>query len=416
MIDDIHYYSRVLGEELQQKAAGGLLMVTGARQVGKTTLLKRHFPELAYYNLDSVENRAWLTSCPAATWHRNPGPAVIDEIQKQPELLEKIKFAHDAGRLDRTVMTGSSQILLLKNVRESLAGRVRLLELFPLSVGELAGRGGAESLFTRLLATPAVFPEALPPLLPPAAAAPLQEAEQTVYMWGGMPALFPLPPERRREWLVDYRATFLQRDLLDLARLHDLMPFATFQKLVALRAGGIVNYADLARDCGVSPDTARRFLEYLTISYQTELLAPWSVNSTSRLIKSPKIVLLDMGILRSLTMAWELDSGELFENFVIAECIKTIRTRKLPARTYFLRTHAGAEIDLLLETGAGLIGMEIKNRKTVTDGDARHLRSLATGSGGRWLGGIVVYRGDAIKELSGPNIRAIPSWRLWGEG
>mgnify|MGYP000911711902 FL=1 len=238
MIDDNHYYARMLGGELQREGAGGLVLVTGARQVGKTTLLKKHFPGLAYYNLDAVENRAYLSSCPAAAWHRNPGPAVIDEIQKQPELLEKIKFALDEGRLERTVMTGSSQILLLKNVRESLAGRVRLLELFPLSVGELADRGGAACLFTMLLATPAVFPEALPAMLPPAAAAPLQEAERTGYMWGGMPALFSLPVERRREWLADYRATFLQRDLLDLARLHDLMPFATFQKLVALRAGG----------------------------------------------------------------------------------------------------------------------------------------------------------------------------------
>lgn len=414
MIDDMSYFNRILGDLIQEGQKSGMLLVTGARQVGKTTLLRKLFPELAYYNLDAVENRSWLLSLPAAGWHKQPGPAIIDEIQKQPELLEKIKFAHDAGSPGRTVMTGSSQILLLKHVRESLAGRVRLLELFPLSVSELAGNSSTHGLLPRLLASPAVL-DALPPIASPADAAALQEAENRIYAWGGMPALIPLDPGQKREWLADYRATFLQRDLLDLARLNDLLPFATFQKLVALRAGSIVNYADLARDCGVAPDTARRFLEYLTVSYQTELLQPWFSNQGRRLVKSPKIILFDMGILRSLTMAWEMDTGELFENFVIAECLKTIRTLKLPVRYYFLRTRAGAEVDLLLETEQGCLGMEIKNTQYVTDGDARHLRSLATELGERWLGGLVVYRGDTLRSLAGPNIKAIPSWRLWGE-
>jgi len=228
-----------------------------------------------------------------------------------------------------------------------------------------------------------------------------------------MPALLPLAPEARKEWLADYRSTYLQRDLIDLARLRDLLPFSTFQRMAALRVGGLVNFADLARDTGLSADTARRYLEYLRISYQTELLQPWFANPSRRLVKTPKLVFLDMGLLRSISATWDLDSGEYFENFLVAEMIKQIRTLKKEARPWFWRTSNGAEVDFLLETPCGIWGIEIKNRPEVDAHDTRHLRSLASDLGPRWLGGLVLYSGTRIKALGEPRLWALPSWRLF---
>jgi uncharacterized protein len=410
------YIARTLSFLLPDGTQPFLTLVTGARQVGKTTTLRHTYPEMAYLNLDSIENREFLRHQKTSYWRTAPGAAIIDEIQKQPDLMEKIKYAWDAGEIDRTVMTGSSQILLLRQVRETLAGRVRLLELFPLSPAELGAttdNEGSKTLISSLCAG-ILDLDTVAPALSPDMAAPLQAAEDYIYQWGGMPALLTMKDTERKQWLADYRSTYLQRDLSDLARLSDLLPFARFQRFVALRAASLVNYADLARDSGVAAETARRYFEYLRISYQTEFLMPWCTNQTKRMVKSPKIIILDMGILRSLTGGWELDSGELFENFIIAEMVKHIRTLKAEVELFFWRSSGGAEVDILIKTPLGIWGLEVKSRDHASSQDARHLRSLAEDFGKQWLGGIVLYRGSTIEQLEGPNIHALPSWRLWG--
>jgi predicted AAA+ superfamily ATPase len=410
MVDS--YVVRTIESILPHESEHFLIVVTGARQVGKTTLLKHSYPRFRYLNLDSVENRDFLLRQSESLWHTLIGPAILDEIQKQPELVEKVKYSWDSGALARTAMTGSSHLLLLRHIRESLAGRVRLLELFALGVGELTGLPAASNLFDRLCDDEVDIARLAPELLPEESAR-LRAAEEEVYRWGGMPALLGLGPEARKEWLADYRSTYLQRDLVDLARLRDLLPFMTFQRISALRVGGLVNFADLARDAGLSADTARRYLEYLRISYQTELLQPWFANPGRRLVKTPKLVFLDMGLLRSISATWELDSGEYFENFLVAEMLKQLRTLKKEARPFFWRTSNGAEVDIILETPRGIWGMEIKNRPEVGLRDARHLRALASELGPRWLGGLVLHRGSRIEALGEPNIWAMPSWRLF---
>ena len=408
----VSFIERDLGALLPPHDSRFLILVTGARQTGKTTLLRKAYPGLAYLNLDAIETREWLARQSSFAWASSPGPAILYEIQKEAELIDKVKFAWDGGGLPRTVMTGSSQILLLRQVRESLAGRVRLFELFPLGVGERAGIGAASCLFTSIAAGFADFAD-IPVELPPMTASPIVEAEKECYLWGGMPSLVGMEAVERKLWLADYRSTFLQRDLADLARINDLLPFSTFQRLVALRVGGIINYADLARDAGLSADTARRYLEYLRISYQTELLQPWFANPSRRLVKSPKVIVLDMGLLRSVSATWELDSGEYFENFLIAEILKALRTAKSETLASFWRTAGGAEVDLVLETPRGVFGIEIKNREEAVVGDARHLRAFSDDLGKRWLGGLVLYRGSVVRKLAEPNIWALPSWRLW---
>jgi len=396
-----------------------IVILTGARQTGKTTSARRKYPELRYINLDSPENRDALRLLSTSSWAGSVGKAVIDEAQKEPVVFEKVKYAFDSQALSFSVMLGSSQILLLKKVRESLAGRSSVFEIWPLMMSELQRIPGIASspppLLDRLISA-ADLAKVLrdePELLLDTADERCVDAEDYLLAWGGMPALLPLSSEDRWQWLKDYEYTYLERDLGDLARLDDLLPFRTFQKLSALRSGQLLNYSEIARDAGVSADTARRYLEYLRLSYQTILVQPYFKNITSSLVKTPKIYWLDVGLLRHLTGIRVEVSGSLYETMVVGEVIKWIKTMRRDVEVYFYRTRSGMEVDLLLVTQHGIIGVEIKARRSVAPPDWRALREIAGGLGGDWLGGLVIYRGSQIRKVSEPGIWAIPSQRLF---
>jgi hypothetical protein len=330
-----------------------------------------------------------------------------------------VKYSFDAGNVSFCVLTGSSQILLLKKIRETLAGRVSLYELWPLMACEIFH--GSDD---RKMAPPLVdelFKEkpldtmlgSVPGILLDDLDSRQRAAEAHLVQWGGMPVLRHLPEEERWKWLRDYEYTYLERDLSDLARLDDLEPFRKFQRLSALRSGKLLQYSELARDAGVSVDTARRYLEYLRISYQSILLQPYHRNITSSVIKTPKLYWVDMGILRQLTGFRGEPTGDLYETFVVGELFKWMKTVQRADALYFYRTRSGLEIDLLLETNQGIIGMEIKSRETVTRSDIRPLRDVAAGLGSEWRGGIVIYRGNEIRKIAEPSIWAVPSRRLF---
>jgi predicted AAA+ superfamily ATPase len=206
--------------------------------------------------------------------------------------------------------------------------------------------------------------------------------------------------------------TYLERDLGDLTRLNDLTPFRKFHQLAALRSGGLLVYSELARDAGISVETARRYLEYLRISYQAFLLPPFTRNLTSSLVKTPKLYWSDSGLWRQLTGRADEMSGGIFETYVVGEIVKYVRTIGLEVKPYFYRTRSGMEVDLLLQTSRGLLGIEIKAREQAVPSDATNLLRLEqSAGGGEWLGGLVVYRGTRIHVLR-PKVYAVPSWRL----
>jgi predicted AAA+ superfamily ATPase len=213
--------------------------------------------------------------------------------------------------------------------------------------------------------------------------------------------------------LRDYQFTYLERDLGDLARLDDLVPFRTFQKLAALRSARLLNYSEIARDASLSVDTARRYLEYLKLSYQTVLLPPYHRNVTSSAIKTPKLYWLDIGIVRSLSGFRGDLSGEIYETMVVSEMIKWMKTVQRQEEIYFYRTRSGLELDILLQTKKGMIGMEIKARSSVAPADLRPMREVAQGLGKEWRGGLVVYLGNSIRKVGEPNLWAVPSRRLF---
>ena len=421
MMSDKFIKFRFLSRFLPEESKRRLVVLTGARQTGKTTLAKSKYSGLNYINLDAPENRELLRSITTSSWAATVRNAVLDEAQKEPSVFEKVKYAFDEGTIDFTVLLGSSQILLLKKVRESLAGRVGLYELWPLLMCEIAADAArtdwSPPLLDRVLddrPLDDVLRNTAPALIGEKAEAALR-SEKHLLSWGGMPALLALNGEEERwKWLKDYEYTYLERDLSDLARLDDLNPFAKFQRLSALRSGRLINYSELARDASVSVDTSRRYLEYLRLSYQVILVQPFFRNLTSSVVKTPKLYWLDIGILRRLSGRREESGGEVYETMVVSEIYKWIRTAQRNVEVYFYRTRSGLELDLLLGLEGGrYLGLEVKSRRTVVAKDTRALKAVADSLGKAWAGGIVVYQGDEIKKIADSSIWAVPSRRLF---
>ena len=429
MSEDIHLYRFLMGR-MPDPSRKRLVILTGARQTGKTTLAKAAYPGLHYVNLDAPENREAVRSITSVSWARDVGAAILDEAQKEPAVFEKVKYAYDDGALSFSVILGSSQILLLKRIRETLAGRVSLFELWPLMMSEIretpsggspmasgraSGTLSSPPLVDRLFTASTlkeIFAD-VPGVLMDREDEAARRAEAYILQWGGMPGLLSLTDDERRQWLKDYGFTYLERDLGDLARLDDLSPFRKFQRLTALRSGCLLNYSELARDAAVSVDTARRYLEYLRLSYQTVLLHPYRVNLTSAVVKTPKVYWLDIGLLRMLSGMSGAVTGEIYETMVVGELIKWMKTVGRDGEICFYRTRSGLEVDILLDTLDGVVGMEIKNRRVIAPKDVTALKEVARGLGSRWRGGLVTYSGDAIKPLADPEIWAVPSRRLF---
>lgn len=407
---------RWMSRRLPKSSVRRLIVMTGARQTGKTTLARQAYSELRYVNFDAPENREFVRALRAMSWGKTLGAAVLDEAQKESTVFDKVKYSFDEGDIDFTVLLGSSQILLLKRIRESLAGRAFFYELFPLMLSEMAAQNEpAPPLIAQLFAAADLntLLKEQPAIRPP------QDEETTLaaldYMltWGGMPALLALNEADRRQWLQSYGHTYLERDLGDLARLDDLSPFREFQRLAALRSGQILAYSELARDAGISVSTSRRYLEYLKLSYQTFVLPPYHKNLTSTVIKTPKLFLIDTGIMRQLQGYWGAPTGALFETFVIAEIYKWVRTAGENVQLYFYRTRSGLEVDLLIQTPPGVLGFEIKSSREITAKDFRPLREVATALGSLWRGGMVVTRGAQIESLDADyRIWSVPVHRL----
>lgn len=410
---------RFLSAYLPSSSKRRLIVLTGARQTGKTTLAKEKYPELRYINLDAPENREMLRKIATPLWAKAVGNAVLDEAQKEPVVFEKVKYAFDEKGISFSLLLGSSQILLLKKIRESLAGRVAIFELWPLLMSEIYAEDYAAAVKPPLLnsifsgkSLDNIFAQ-VPPLLLGIEEGKARAAEEYMLEWGGMPALLPLSDDERWKWLQDYEYAYLERDLSDLARLDDLAPFTKFQRLSALRSGRLLNYSELSRDASVSVDTARRYLEYLRLSYQVTLLQPYYKNITSSVIKTPKLYWLDIGLLRRLSGQRGEYSGEIYETMVVNEIFKWIKTCQRNVEMFFYRTRSGLELDLLLSTENGFIGIEIKGREVIVPSDFRPIKEIASALKKKWLGGIVIYKGNEIRKLSEPQIWAVPSRRLF---
>jgi len=370
---------------LEEVGRDRLIVLTGARQVGKSTLAKRFFKNYACFDMDSPVERDVYASMTPADWRSEGDRIVIDEIQKLPELFDTVKACHDRFPEMKMVLLGSSQVALMRGVRETLAGRAAVRELYPFSLPELIRGSGTAPLGVLPEFLSADFPaEVLKKIASPRLRfSPLfgvaVKCFASYLRWGGMPKIQVASwgDEDKFDWLTDYQNTYLQRDVADLASLNDLEPFVKAQKLMALNTARLINFSDVARKSSVSSPTAKRFLRYLEMSYQVITLPSWWKNEYKRLVKTPKIHFLDPGVRRAiLARRGEVDGHE-FESAVVGEIYKQTKNHRLPLAFYHLRTRDGREVDLLIEREDGYIAIECKFSDNVSMTDARHLKELS---------------------------------------
>lgn len=361
---------------------GRIIVLTGARQTGKTTIVKQCFPEYAYFPIDNLLQSSELKKLSAEQWHNNYPKAILDEVQIEPQLISTIKATFDQFEDTRYLLLGSSQFLLLQKVKESLAGRCVIREIYPLLLTELRTNNSTEevenSFFADFIQNKKTISNVAPSFVLDAKYAVKKQAYDFYLHFGGYPALtnINLTDSERYEWLANYVKTFLERDIRDLASFRDLEPFVKLQLYLANTTSSLANYSSIAKETGVTVPTVQRYIQYMSISYQSISLQAWYSNPLKKLVKAPKIHLLDIGVLRAILQKKGVLSGGEYESAVVAEIYKQIKTYNLPLRCYHLRTQDGKEIDLLLEAEDHFIAIEVKATENADKNDARSFTGL----------------------------------------
>lgn len=365
---------RDMAEQVLQAAAQlPIVTVVGPRQAGKTTLVRETFPEKAYRTLEDPDVRAFAADDPRGFLAGLAEGAILDEIQRSPELLSYLQGMVDEDpRPGRFILTGSQHFLLMQNVSQSLAGRTAVLTLLPLSLAELgclSDRPSAESLMQR----------------------------------GFYPRLHekPLPPY---PVLRDYFQTYVERDVRQLLKVHDMLAFESFVRLCAGRVGQLLNLSSLANDAGISATTAKEWISLLETSFILFRMPPWHANVSKRLIKTPKIYFHDVGLATYLCgieepsqLATHPLKGNFFENMVVSELLKTRYNHGRDSRMCFFRDRTGNEIDVLYPCGPELVPVEIKSGMTIQSGWFSAFDTFGRLSGSPARSGVVVYGGDEIQ-------------------
>lgn len=405
------FSSRLLVDALSDSP---VVLLHGARQTGKSTLV-RHLtaaaPARRYLTLDDAAVLAAAREDPAAFLAAIEGPVAIDEIQRAPELFVAIKADVDRNRRPgRFLLTGSANVLLIPKLSESLAGRMEILTLRPFSQGELAG---APETFLH-----ALFARTLPPFV----AAPLDWPRiAKILLTGGYPPAVARPVlERRHAWFGSYVTTILERDVRDIANVEALRTLPRLLSLLAARSASLLNLAEVSRAAGIPQTTLNRYFALFETTFLVQLVPAWSTNLGKRLVKSPKLYLLDTGLAGYLL---RLDGtrfnsqptlrGALLETFVADEIAKQASWSPRHPRLYHYREATGAEVDLVLEDPAGqVVGIEIKASSMVAGHDFKGLRELQSAAGPQFHRGVVLYTGTEAVSF-GDRMHALPLGSLW---
>jgi predicted AAA+ superfamily ATPase len=383
--------TRTIGPKIIQYAKQyPVVTITGPRQSGKTTLCKMLFPDTPYVSLESIEERSFATSDPKGFLDRFPDGAVLDEIQRTPDLLSYVQVRVDESQKPgQFIITGSQNFELLNTVSQSLAGRTAIARLLPFSFDEVLSHQ------------------------------PLGSIDQQIYT-GFYPRIYDkqLNPT---EALSFYFNTYIERDLRLLINVKDLSRFETFLKLCATRCAQVVNLTSLGNDCGINHNTIKSWLSILEASYIVKLLPPYYSNLGKRLIKAPKLYFIDTGLAafllgiqnREHVMAHPL-RGELFENMIVAEFLKKRFNQGKTDNLYFLRNSKGQEVDILLDYGSHLNMVEIKSSQTIGGGLFKGLvyyRKLYSQTKNCFL----IYGGDLSGKQKGVQMvpwNSLASWEV----
>jgi hypothetical protein len=392
-----------------------VLLLNGARQTGKSTLVKsisEHSHPARYITLDDATVLAAVRNDSAGFLAGMDGPVVIDEVQKAPELFPVIKAEVDRNRNPgRFLLTGSANVFLLPRLSESLAGRMEILSLWPFSQGELAGtrESFVDALFAGKLSTEAPRRESPASL-------------QARIISGGYPeAVSRVKEDRRRAWFESYITTILQRDIRDLANIEGLTNLPRLLAIIASRVPALLNFSEFSRTLAIPQSTLKRYMTLLEATVLIQHLPAWSGNIGKRLVKSSKLVMSDTGLMAHLLgankerLAAGGIMGHLFENFIIMELKKQITWSAAKPQMFHFRTQTGQEVDVVLEDRTGkLVGIEVKAGASVAAQDFKGLRALAEIAGRRFHRGIVLYTGPESVPFE-KDLFALPVSALWNK-
>lgn len=392
-----------------------VVFLNGPRQAGKSTLVqsiaKKHYPA-EYVTFDSTTQMAAAANSPESYLKERKGALIIDEVQLVPEIFRALKVVVDELRLDhpklkgRFLLTGSANIMALPKLSDPLVGRMSVLTLYPLAASEaLSGNGHfIERLFNKDFETDAS-----------------KQKLTEVMRLATYPEISGSEKLERTTWFDGYLTTILQRDVRALAEIEKLSTLPNLLRILANRAGGLVNDADIARDAGLNPVTSRNYKTLLKMLFLTFELAPWSRNIGKRLVKSPKGYMSDTLLLCHL-MQYELSDleqnrpelfGHVLENFVATELLKLMTFQNEKMDLYHFRTSDNKEVDFVLEKSNGqLAAIEVKQRDSVSKADFKGLEELQSLAGHDFICGIVLYRGRDVVPF-GQNLWAVPVSNLW---
>jgi hypothetical protein len=347
-----------------------VVTVTGPRQSGKTTICRKVFPQKKYVSLEELDFRDFAEADPRGFLSEYSGGAIIDEIQRVPDLLSYIQGIVDENQQPgEFILTGSSQPELSRKVSQSLAGRTALLRLFPFSYTEIFSEVSHTQDWLNQILSRGFYPRIFKDSLDPA------------------------------DYYSAYTETYLERDVRQFSEIRDLKIFSTFLKLCAARVGQLLNYSNLSADCGVSVSTIKNWISILERSYVIFLLLPYHANLKKRLIRTPKLYFYDVGLCAYLNGAKRYEHitalpnrGSLFENFVISDVVKMNAHNNLKQDFYFIKNKNGQEIDLLIDDGVKILPIEVKSAQTFNESFSKNLAYYARLSKG-FSPGYVVYAG-----------------------
>ena len=366
--------------------------IFGPRQCGKTTLAKTLFPSFSYANLEDMNVRSLAKNDPEEFFTRFPEPVIIDEIQRVPELLSTVQVRIDKNqKKGQYLITGSQQISLKSSISQSLAGRTAIIQMLPLSISELYSANIKLDRDSQLIS-------------------------------GFMPFLYAESGHSPFEYYKNYVNTYLERDIVQIAAVHDLIRFEKFMRLLAGRVGQLVNNSALATEVGVSSTTIGSWLSILEASHVIYTLKPWFKNRNSQVVKTPKIYFCDTGLVSYLLgietpeqMIRDPLLGNIFENFVVIEALKTRLNLGLEPNLYFFRNSNGVEIDLILQEQNKLKLFEIKSGKSLNDEFCRNMKNFSAKYNEDIVSdstkGTVIYSGEtyeSYKDFGFYNFSKIP--------
>lgn len=384
-------------------------MVTGPRQSGKSTLVQSlvaHRGDARYLTLDRTITLSAARDDPASFVADEARTLVIDEVQRAPDLLREIKASVDADRRPgRFVLTGSADVLTLPRVAETLAGRIEVLRLWPLSQGEIVGH--RETFLDALFAGE-------PGDLGGGALSRLDLL--TRIEAGGFPEAVARSGARRGHWFDSYLDTVLQRQVSDIASVTGLSDLPRLMLALAVRATGLLNLADVARDLDLPRTTLGRYVALLEAALLIQTVPAWFRNIGKRLVKSPKLILTDTGLLAHLLgggAGLERAFGAALENFVLMEIVKQAGVHPDRPGVFHYRTAEGAEVDAVIERrGSPICAVEVKAAATLSARDTRGLKGLAEALGDEFGAGVILHGGGEKVRIA-PKIWALPISALW---